>query len=92
MTKLVIVESPGKTATIEKYLGTGYKVMASYGHIRDLPEDKDPLPESASSLPWAREGVNVDGNFELFYMVSPRQPERGKSKEQIVRDLRIEAR
>lgn len=36
--KLVIVESPGKTESISKYLGAGFKVMASYGHVRDLPE------------------------------------------------------
>ena len=40
MTKnLVIVESPAKARTIERYLGDGYKVLASYGHVRDLPEN-----------------------------------------------------
>ena len=40
MTKnLVIVESPAKARTIERYLGPGYKVLASYGHVRDLPEN-----------------------------------------------------
>ncbi len=38
--KLVIVESPSKSQTIEKYLGAGYRVLASYGHVRDLPKSK----------------------------------------------------
>lgn len=37
---LVIVESPAKAKTIEKYLGRNYKVVASVGHIRDLPKSK----------------------------------------------------
>ena len=37
---LVIVESPAKAKTINKYLGDEYKVLASYGHIRDLPSKK----------------------------------------------------
>ena len=36
---LVIVESPAKARTIERYLGADYKVLASYGHVRDLPEN-----------------------------------------------------
>ena len=42
--KLVIVESPAKAKTINKYLGTDYKVLASFGHIRDLPRLKKPTP------------------------------------------------
>ena len=37
---LVIVESPTKARTISKFLGTGFKILSSYGHVRDLPEDK----------------------------------------------------
>ena len=41
MSKLVIVESPAKAHTVGKILGPGYKVMASVGHIRDLPDRKE---------------------------------------------------
>ena len=53
---LVIVESPAKAKTIEKFLGSDYKVMSSYGHIADLPD---------------RElGVDVQNGFKPQYLVS----------------------
>jgi DNA topoisomerase I len=54
---LVIVESPGKVKLISKYLGKGYTVEASYGHVKDLPK---------STL-----GVDVDNDFETEYIVIP---------------------
>jgi DNA topoisomerase-1 len=56
---LVIVESPAKAKTIERYLGPGYTVLASYGHVRDLPENpgKNQL------------GVDVDNDFQPVYEV-----------------------
>lgn len=51
---LVIVESPSKAKTIEKYLGSKYKVMASLGHIRDLPKSKM--------------GIDVENNYEPHYI------------------------
>jgi len=56
--KLVIVESPAKAKTIQKYLGKGYKVTSSYGHVRDLPKSKL--------------GVDTDNNFEPKYVIPTR--------------------
>jgi DNA topoisomerase-1 len=55
--KLVVVESPAKAKTIEKYLGSGHKVLASYGHVRDLP------PKDGS--------VDPDEHFAMQWQVSP---------------------
>ena len=53
MSDLVIVESPAKAKTIKKYLGPGYEVIASMGHIRDLPKSKI--------------GVDLENDFEPIY-------------------------
>lgn len=51
--KLVVVESPAKAKTIEKYLGGGYRVLASYGHIRDLPpKDGSVDPDNGFAMEW----------------------------------------
>jgi len=68
--KLIVVESPAKARTIEKFLGGGYKVAASYGHIRDLPEKASQIPARFKDAPWKRLAVNVDGDFEPIYVVS----------------------
>ncbi|MEL6734527.1 MAG: type I DNA topoisomerase, partial [Pseudomonadota bacterium] len=52
--KLVIVESPAKAKTINKYLGSDYKVLASYGHVRDLPpKDGSVLPDEDFAMSWS---------------------------------------
>ncbi len=56
---LVIVESPAKARTIERYLGADYQVLASYGHVRDLPENPGK----------GKFGVDVDHDFEPEYVV-----------------------
>jgi hypothetical protein len=53
MTSVVVVESPSKAKTINKYLGSNYKVFASYGHIRDLPpKDGSVRPDDDFSMDW----------------------------------------
>ncbi|TMR99092.1 type I DNA topoisomerase [Nonomuraea basaltis] len=69
-TRLVIVESPAKAKTIAGYLGRGYIVESSIGHIRDLPEKADDIPEEHRGKPWARLGVNVEHEFEPLYIVN----------------------
>jgi DNA topoisomerase I len=68
-TKLVIVESPSKARTIAGYLGRGYVVESSVGHIRDMPDRAAEIPARYRGEPWARLGVNVDDNFEALYVV-----------------------
>ena len=54
--QVVIVESPAKAKTINKYLGDGYKVLASYGHIRDLPpKDGSVRPDEDFAMIWELE-------------------------------------
>src|SRR5437867_393413 len=56
--KVVVVESPAKAKTINKYLGRGYEVLASFGHIRDLP------PKDGS--------VDPDADFKMLWQVEAR--------------------
>jgi DNA topoisomerase-1 len=68
--KLVIVESPAKAKTIGKYLGDGYEVLASVGHVRDLVEPRD-LPADMKKGPFGTFAVDVDHGFTPYYAVSP---------------------
>jgi DNA topoisomerase-1 len=70
VTSLVIVESPNKVRSIAGYLGDGYVVDSSVGHIRDLPRGADEVPAAFKGQSWARLGVNVDAAFEPIYVVS----------------------
>jgi DNA topoisomerase-1 len=70
-TRLVIVESPAKAKTISGYLGSGYVVEASLGHVRDLPAGAKQLPEKYKKEPWAYLGVDVDHDFAPVYIVNP---------------------
>ena len=56
---LVIVESPAKAKTIERFLGPDYVVESSVGHIRDLPDKASQLPSAYKDESWAYLGVDV---------------------------------
>jgi DNA topoisomerase-1 len=66
---LVIVESPAKARTLSRFLGKKYRVEASYGHIRDLPESAAEVPAEIKGKPWGRLGVDTDGDFKPYYVV-----------------------
>ncbi len=66
---LVIVESPTKARTISRFLPPGYKVLASVGHVRDLPQNASEIPEKYKKDAWARIGVDVDNDFAPLYVV-----------------------
>lgn len=81
MSTLVIVESPTKAKTIRNYLPSDYRVEASMGHVRDLPQSASEIPASVKGETWAQLGVNVEANFEPLYVVP-------KSKKQVVTQLK----
>jgi DNA topoisomerase-1 len=69
--KLVIVESPAKARKIGGYLGDGYVVEASVGHIRDLPQRAADIPKEYKKIAWAKEGVNIEEDFAPLYVINP---------------------
>ncbi|MEH2183171.1 type I DNA topoisomerase [Nostoc sp.] len=81
MSTLVIVESPTKARTIRNYLPSGYRVEASMGHVRDLPQSASEIPAAVKGESWAQLGVNVDADFEPVYVVP-------KDKKKIVTQLK----
>ncbi len=67
--KLVIVESPAKARNIGGFLGDGYVVESSIGHIRDLPMSAADTPAEIKDKPWGRLAVDVDNEFTPYYVV-----------------------
>ena len=78
---LVIVESPAKARTLARLLGDDYRVEASIGHVRDLPENASEVPAGIKDKPWGRMGVDVDNGFRPYYVVP-------RDKAARIRDLR----
>ena len=83
---LVIVESPTKARTIEKFLGKDFVVRASYGHVRDLPSNAEEIPAAVKKEKWARIGVNVDADFEPLYVVSAKKKQNITELKKLMKD------
>jgi DNA topoisomerase-1 len=66
---LVIVESPAKAKTIAGYLGSGFMVESSIGHIRDLPKSADDVPEELKRTEFGKLGVDVENDFKPLYVI-----------------------
>ncbi|WP_224786119.1 type I DNA topoisomerase [Microbacterium caowuchunii] len=69
--KLVIVESPTKMTSIQGYLGDGYEVLSSVGHIRDLASKKDIPAEKKAA--YGKYSIDVDNGFEPYYVINDRK-------------------
>ena len=78
---LVIVESPAKARTLSRLLGDEYRVEASIGHVRDLPENASEVPAAIKDKPWGRMGVDVENGFRPYYVVA-------RDKASTIRSLR----
>jgi DNA topoisomerase-1 len=78
---LVIVESPTKARTIRGFLPKDFRVEASMGHVRDLPNNASEIPAAHKGEKWANLGVNTTNDFEPLYVVP-------KDKKKVVKDLK----
>ncbi|MEP0919705.1 type I DNA topoisomerase [Leptolyngbya sp. DQ-M1] len=81
MPTLVIVESPTKARTIRNYLPRGYRVEASMGHVRDLPQSTSDVPDSITDKRVRELGVNIEAGFEPIYLIP-------KDKSKVVKTLK----
>lgn len=81
MPTLVIVESPTKARTIRNYLPRNYRVEASMGHVRDLPQSTSDVPDSITDKRVRELGVNIEAGFEPIYLIP-------KDKSKIVKTLK----
>jgi len=84
--RLVIVESPAKARTIAGYLGKGYVVESSIGHIRDMPGSAADIPDRLRKEPWARLGVNIDADFEPLYVVNADKRQQVSKLKKLLKD------
>jgi len=85
-TRLVIVESPAKARTIAGYLGKGYVVESSIGHIRDMPDKAAEIPQKYRAEPWARLGVDVDNDFQALYVVPSEKKQQVSKLKTLLKD------
>src|SRR5262249_37863878 len=79
---LVIVESPAKAKTINKYLGSSFRVLASYGHVRDLPKRRKKGEVVA--------GIDIDGGWKPTYVVGEKDDKDGRTNRRSPKDILAE--
>src|SRR5580698_9247182 len=84
--RLVIVESPRKARTIAGFLGKGYVVESSIGHIRDMPDRAAEIPTKYRGEAWARLGVDVDHDFEPLYVVNSDKKQQVTKLKQLLKN------
>ena len=83
--KLVIVESPAKARTIAGYLGPDWDVEASVGHIRDIPTPSE-MPAEIKKGPFGRFGVNIDDDFDPYYVVDADKKKKVRELKALLKD------
>ncbi|MBV9382312.1 MAG: type I DNA topoisomerase [Streptosporangiaceae bacterium] len=81
-----MVESPAKARTIAGYLGRGYVVESSIGHIRDMPDKAAEIPAKYRSEPWARLGVDVNHDFQALYVVHSDKKQQVSKLKSLLKD------
>ena len=87
MSTLVIVESPTKAKTIRNYLPEGYRVEASMGHIRDLPQSTSDVPKEITDKRVRELGVNIYGDFEPIYLIPDDKKKTVKMLKDALKDV-----
>lgn len=83
---LVIVESPAKAKTISRFLDDSYTVEASYGHVRDLPQNAKEIPQKAKGKDWARLGVDVENGYEPLYVIPTQKKKHVKRLKEAMKE------
>ncbi len=83
---LVIVESPAKARKIGEYLGDGYMVESSIGHIRDLPRNAADVPKAYKGEKWAKLGIDVDNDFKPLYVINADKKDHIKKLKSMMKD------
>ena len=82
----MIVESPAKARTISKFLGPGYVIEASIGHVRDLPQGAKQIPAEFKNEDWAYLGVNVNKDFDPVYIIPPGKTQQVRKLKGLLKD------
>ena len=83
---LVIVESPAKARTLARLLGDEYRVEASIGHVRDLPENASEVPTEIKDKPWGSMAIDVDNGFRPYYVITRDKAGRIRELRSAVKD------